>query len=145
VLEFDPDLRGGDGFAVARSILDSGRALAKLDRIIGAQGRRDFDWRHPRLGALVYDVAADADGVVTGIDNERLARVARLAGAPKADGAGVDLLRKIGDTVAAGEPLYRVYATNPSELDFARRLASQGSGYVVGDHDSRPADVSLEF
>jgi thymidine phosphorylase len=28
LIECDPDVRGGDGFAIARDILDSGRALA---------------------------------------------------------------------------------------------------------------------
>ena len=40
VLEFDPDVRGGQGFAIARDILDSGRALAKMNAITDAQGRR---------------------------------------------------------------------------------------------------------
>ncbi len=47
MLEFDPDVRGGDGFAIARDILDSGRALAKMDAIIRAQGVRPFDHNAP--------------------------------------------------------------------------------------------------
>jgi thymidine phosphorylase len=132
LLEFDPDVRGGDGFALARDILDSGRALAKLDAIVDAQGRRAFDWRRPALGALIHEVRAEADGVVTGIDNQRLARIARLAGAPKALGAGVDLCCKQGDVVTRGQPLYRVYATNPSELEFARHQIQIDDGYALG-------------
>jgi thymidine phosphorylase len=145
VLEFDPDLRGGDGFAVARNILDSGRALATLDRIIDAQGRRAFDWRRPRLGPLVHEVVADVGGTVTGIDNERLARIARLAGAPKAESAGVDLLHKMGETVETGEPLYRIHATNASELEFARHLASQGHAYQIGVEAPAVPHVLPEF
>src|SRR5690606_33404041 len=40
VIEFDPDVRGGDGYRIARDILESGRALAKMNAIIDAQGRR---------------------------------------------------------------------------------------------------------
>ncbi|MGE0813971.1 MAG: thymidine phosphorylase family protein [Vicinamibacterales bacterium] len=145
VLEFDPDVRGGDGFALARDILDSGRALAKLDAIIDAQGRRTFDWRRPRLGALVHDVAAEADGVVTAIDNLRLARIARLAGAPKAPGAGVDLVCKLGDAVTRGQPLYRIYATNPSELEFAREQSRPDTGYAIGAPSAVVPDAHLEF
>jgi thymidine phosphorylase len=145
VLEFDPDLRGGDGFSVARNILDSGRALEKLETLIEAQGRRDFDWRRPKLGALVHEVPAETDGVVTSIDNERLARIARLAGAPKAYGAGVDLLRKLGDPVVSGEPLYRIHATNASELAFARHQVQQGNGYTVGSAGAMTPDAHLEF
>jgi thymidine phosphorylase len=141
VLEFDPDLRGGDGFAVARDILDSGRALAKMNEILDAQGRRA---EPPPLARLTHDVVAPDDGVVTGIDNERLARIARLAGAPKIKGAGVDLFRKLGEKVARGEPLYRVYADSASELEFARQVAARATGYAIGAADEVPK-VFVEF
>ena len=48
VIEFDPDVRGGDGFAIARDILDSGRALAKMNQIIDAQGQRPSTGRRRR-------------------------------------------------------------------------------------------------
>ena len=41
MIEFDPDVRGGDGWRIARDILESGRALARMNAIIDAQGRRD--------------------------------------------------------------------------------------------------------
>jgi thymidine phosphorylase len=144
VLEFDPDVRGGEGFALARDILDSGRALAKLDAMIDAQGRRVFDWRRPTLGALVHEVTAEADGVVLGIDNQRLARIARLAGAPNAPSAGVDLCCKEGDAVTRGQPLYRIYATNPSELEFARHQSETDDGYAVGPADGATSSQVLE-
>jgi thymidine phosphorylase len=48
-------------------------------------------------------------------------------------GAGVDLLRKLGDAVGRSEPLYRVYAEHPSDLRFAKDWARAGSGYAIGD------------
>jgi len=111
--------------------------------IIEAQGARDFDWRNPQPARLMHEVAAAAAGVVTAIDCERLSRIARLAGAPKAAGAGVDLLRKIGDPVASGEPLYRIHADNMSELNFAREVATRASGFSVGD--ARDAAAATEF
>jgi thymidine phosphorylase len=138
VLEFDPDLRGGDGFNVARDILDSGRALAKMSALIAAQGARPFDRHRPPLAPLTCEVTAAAAGTVIGIHNEQIARIARLAGAPKAQGAGVDLARKLGERVQAGEPLYRIYAASGSELQFARSAAAQDSGYTVGDAAAVP-------
>jgi thymidine phosphorylase len=143
VLEFDPDLRGGDGFALARDILDSGRARLTMAAIIEAQGARGFDWRNPPLAAMTHEVSASAAGVVTAIDCERLSRIARLAGAPNAAGAGVDLLRRIGDRVASGEPLYRIYADTMAELQFAREVASRASGFRVGD--AAQPEPSTEF
>jgi len=73
VIEFDTDVRGGDGYRIARDILESGRALAQMNAIIAAQGRRT----PPEPGALVFDVPAPKSGVVVAIDNLRLARIAR--------------------------------------------------------------------
>ncbi|HRQ47108.1 MAG TPA: thymidine phosphorylase family protein [Rhodocyclaceae bacterium] len=144
MLEFDPDVRGGDGFAIARDILDSGRALAKMDAIIRAQGSHGFDHHNPALGALSFDVTAPQDGVVTGIDNLQIARIARFAGAPKVKGAGVDLFRKLGETVVAGEPLYRVYAAYAADLEFSRQASTRASGYRIGSADDVP-HVFVEF
>ena len=144
LIECDPDVRGGDGYAIARDILDSGRALARMNAIIAAQGCKGFDHNHPALGALTLDVVAPASGVVAGIDNFQIARVARLAGAPKVPGAGVDLLRKLGDTVAVGEVLYRVHASYPADLEFARQACAQGIGYYLGSAEEMPK-VFVEF
>src|SRR5690606_37971679 len=81
--EFERDARGGGGVAIARDILDSGGALAMMDAIVRAQGGKAFDHNAPQLARLAFDVLAEADGVITGIDNLQLARIARLAGAPK--------------------------------------------------------------
>ena len=132
MLEFDPDVRGGDGYAIARDILDSGRALAKMHAIMQAQGLRSFDWRQPPLAPLSFEVCAPQDGVVTGIDNLQLARIARLAGAPKVQGAGVDLLHKLGAGVSQGQPLYRVYAAYAADLEFARQACLRSNGFTLG-------------
>ncbi|MDA7087110.1 thymidine phosphorylase family protein [Pseudomonas sp. SA3-5] len=132
MLEFDPDVRGGDGFAIARDILDSGRALSKMRAIITAQGASAFDPQQPQLAPLSFDIAAPRTALVIGIDNLQLARIARLAGAPKVQGAGVDLLRKLGEPVQAGEPLYRVYAAYPADLEFARQACARHCGFSLG-------------
>ncbi|MDE2402778.1 MAG: thymidine phosphorylase family protein [Burkholderiales bacterium] len=144
MLEFDPDVRGGDGYAIARDILDSGRAMAKMSAIIKAQGAKPFDPAAPALAPLSFEVKATRDAVVTGIDNLQLARIARLAGAPKVQGGGVDLLRKLGDPVKAEEPLYRVYAAFPTDLDFARQACARSTGFNLGTVDEVP-QVFVEF
>ena len=131
VIEFDPDVRGGNGYAIARDIIESGRALKKMSEIIEAQGRQNVK----ALGALSVDVTSPASGVVTEIDNLLLARIARLAGAPMDKGAGVDLFKKLGDEVAEGEVLYRVYAEFPPDLRFAQEQCARNTGYRIGKAD----------
>jgi len=137
-------VRGGDGFRIARDILDSGRALAQMQAIIQAQGSRDFDHQHAALGALTLAVTAPASGMVTGIDNLQIAHIARLAGAPKVNVAGVDLRAKLGDSVQAGEVLYRVHASYPADLEFARQAVARASGYSIGEAGQLP-HVFVEF
>jgi thymidine phosphorylase len=144
LIECDPDVRGGDGFAIARDILDSGRALAKMNDIVKAQGSKNFDHNRLVLGELSYEVHAPSSGVVVGIDNLQMARIARLAGAPKVQNAGVDLQFKLGDTVAAGAVLYRVYAAYASDLEFARQASAKSSGYMIGLAEDVP-HVFVEF
>lgn len=128
VLDFDPHLRGGQGHGRAAELLASGAAQAAMERLIAAQGKQivPFD-----LGSFTHEVSAPGDGKVAAIDCHLIARIARLAGAPMEKGAGIDLLRKVGDAVAKGEPLYRIHATSRTGLDFARELAAETSGYEV--------------
>jgi thymidine phosphorylase len=144
LIECSPDVRGGDGFRIARDILDSGRALAQMRAIVRAQGDRGFDHHHPALGALTLAVWAPAAGVVIGIDNLQIAQIARLAGAPKVQGAGVDLCVKLGEQVAAGDVLYSVYASYPADLEFARQASQRASGFSLGTAAQVP-HVFVEF
>ena len=132
MIECDPAVRGGEGLSIARAILESGRALEKMNAIIQAQGATGFNYRAPLLGERSFEVTAPVTGVVTRIDNLQLARIAGLAGAPKVRVAGVDLLRKLGQKVAAGEALYRVHARFPADLAFARKACSASTGYTIG-------------
>lgn len=132
VIEFDPDVRGGQGYAIARDILESGRAWAKMNALIKAQGAKKVDL-HP--GKLYHEIIADSDGVVTDIDNFQMAKIARLAGAPMSKKAGVDLLKKMGSPVNKGDVLYRIHAEFPADFKFAQQLAIQDNGYKIGSNE----------
>jgi thymidine phosphorylase len=139
MIEFDPDVRGGEGYNIARDILDSGRALAQMNAIIDAQGRRA---EILPVGGLTAELSAPSDGVVVAIDNLRIARIAGLAGAPQVAGAGLLLLKKLGEPVHAGEPLYRIHAQYEADLRFAVALAEQDSAYRIGAIDQLPHEFA---
>src|SRR4029078_12990163 len=109
VLENDPDLRGGTGYARARELLESGAALKQMQKIIDAQGPSNC---RTDLGTLKSDILARNDGTITGIDCLRLNRLARMAGAPIDKGAGIRGLQNIGDRVAKGEPHFLMHAVH---------------------------------
>lgn len=128
ILEFDPDVRGGQGYTLARDILESGRALEKMHAIMAAQGPRA---EQVAVGRLCNTVTADHDGRITAIDNQQMAHIARLAGAPMDKGAGVDLYKKVGDRVRGGDSLYAVHAEFDADFRFACEAAAQRNGFTV--------------
>ena len=129
LIDCDPQLRGGTGYARARELLDSGAALKQMHKIIDAQGPSGCN---TDLGTLTADIKAPRDGVVEAIDCLCLNRLARSAGAPIDKGAGIRLFKKIGDSVVQGEPLYRIHAFDESQFDLAVASAATNSGYAIG-------------
>jgi thymidine phosphorylase len=129
VLEADPALVGGGGARRARELLASGTAARTMDAIIEAQGPSPI---REGVGALVHEVCAQGAGAVAAIDCLQIASIARLAGAPTHAGAGLDLLRKVGDRVRAGDPLYRIHGSEPADFRFAIEAATEDSGMRIG-------------
>lgn len=105
----------GTGRGRAREALASGQGLSKFLAICDAQG----GFREPTLAPHRYEVLASRDGVITSIDNRRLARVAKLAGAPAAPSAGVECALRIDHRVLRGQALFAVHAASRGELEYA--------------------------
>ena len=103
------------GLPRARALLESGAAERKLLAIAEAQG----GFREPPAAPLTRAVTSARGGTVRAIDNRRLARVAKLAGAPAAPSAGLVLHRQLGDRVETGEPVFTLHAEAPGELEYA--------------------------
>jgi thymidine phosphorylase len=103
------------GRSVADALLRNGSAWAKFQAICAAQGGMRVPARAPHTRPFV----ARRDGRVGAIDNRRLARIAKLAGAPQAPAAGVEFLAPLGTRVVAGQPLFVVHAEGPGELAYA--------------------------
>lgn len=126
LLEMGGVAAAGAGRALAASTLDSGQAWRKFQAICAAQG----GMRSPPVATCRREITAARAGRVATIDNRRLARVAKLAGAPASPAAGVELHARLGDAVAAGERLFTIHAETPGELDYAHEFA-RGNGDIV--------------
>lgn len=100
-----------------REILRKGKALRKMKEIIEAQGgdpritsedlqpyEHEFTYTSPKNGKVVY------------VSNHALNELARVAGAPFDEGAGIYLHKKVGEKVKREEPLFTVYARNNAKL-----------------------------
>ena len=115
LLELTGKAARGDGEACARETLTSGRANARFEAICRAQG-----WQNePRYARHQRSVSATRDGRVAQIDNRRLAKAAKLAGAPEDIASGIDLHVRLGDAVKQGDPLFTLHTESPGELAYA--------------------------
>jgi thymidine phosphorylase len=110
----------GRGEALAAQTLAHGRAWAKFQRICEAQG----GMRVPQRSTHRRPLLAERAGRIGEIDNRRIAKLAKLAGAPEAKAAGIELHVQLGSTVAAGDPLCTLHAEAPGELAYALHYAS---------------------
>ena len=115
LLEMGGAVPAGMGLATATQVLADGRAWRKFQDICEAQG----GMRTLPVAPFRQEVAARRSGMVLGVDNRRLARIAKLAGAPHAPCAGVDLHVRVGDFVERGQPLFTLQAASPGELAYA--------------------------
>jgi thymidine phosphorylase len=130
LLELAGAAPSGSGSQMAEGILASGAAWRKFQGICEAQGGMRKLAQAPHL----RDVVASRDGSIKTIHNRKLAKVAKLAGAPRAALAGVDFHAPIGTKVLRGQPLFTIHTETPGELAYSSAYAVAHDDIVqIGD------------
>ena len=129
LLELTGTAAPGEGPREARRALDDGRAWRKFQCICEAQG----GMRLPPTSSEQRPSLAAHAGRVSAIDNRRLAKIAKLAGAPDAKAAGVELNVRVGDVVQAGDVLYTLHAQSEGELEYAQTYAASQASVIEVD------------
>ena len=115
LLEMSGKAGKGSGEEKALQILAEGQAYKKFIAICEAQGY----FREPGIAKFKFKVKTNISGRVSAIDNRKLAKLAKLAGAPSAMTAGVVLLTPVGTLVSEGDTLYEIHAESKGELEYA--------------------------
>lgn len=110
----------GSGAAVAAAAIDDGRAWAKFQHICEAQG----GMRELPVSRHRHVISATRSGRLSAIDNRKVSRLAKLAGAPEAKCAGIELHVHLEHIVVVGQPLCTVHSDAPGELDYALSYAA---------------------
>lgn len=126
-LEIGGKASQGGGTALALSTLAGGAAWKKFEAICEAQG----GLRTPPKARHVYPLIAPRAGRVVHINNRKLARLAKLAGAPGAKAAGVFMEVRLGEEIDRGQPLLHVHAETPGELAYALDYAARAGDIVM--------------
>ncbi|HIJ11318.1 TPA: thymidine phosphorylase, partial [Candidatus Woesearchaeota archaeon] len=116
-----------NGRKVAIEILNSGKALQKMNEIIKAQGKQ----KQVLLGQQRYKVRASKRGTITSISNNIIAKVARIAGAPTDKGAGLFLTKRRLEKVRKGDVLYTIYAHSEFKLQLAKEFVRKNKGFTI--------------
>lgn len=115
IMELSGKVESGDGNDKARELLESGKAYEKFMAICKAQG----GFSEPKLAKYQYEIKAEQAGTIAKVDNRRLAKIAKLAGAPDDKASGIDYLTPVGTKVEKEQTLYVIHAQSKGELDYA--------------------------
>ncbi|MFH1332604.1 MAG: thymidine phosphorylase, partial [archaeon] len=106
-----------------RETIESGAAYQKMLDIIQAQGgSRNIKLPKPKY---FTQIKSNKKGTVTRIDNQVIAKIARVAGAPKDKAAGLYLRVHNGTKIRQGKELFTIYAENKKRLDYAKKFAEK--------------------
>lgn len=127
LLEMTGKYPKGKGLAAAKNILESGKAMKKMNEIILAQGKRAL----PAVGKYFIPVKSRKMGRVKEIDNETIAKIARIAGAPDDKGAGLFIVKKVHDLIKRGDLLYTIYVENKFKQGLVAEFLKSNNGYVI--------------
>ncbi len=127
LLEMAGKCKKGSGLDAATGLLESGKAWKKMKEIIEAQGKVSL----PELGRYRFVVRSQKAGRVQEIDNDTIAKIARVAGAPVDKGSGIYLHRKLHQPAKRNEALYTIYAESAFNLRQAKEFVKERNGYRI--------------
>lgn len=131
LLEFVGKAPEGTGLTHAKNILDSGKAYDAFCNIIRAQKGKIIAPEKLTPAKHMHIVKANAHGTVQFIDNNAIAKIARLAGAPQDKDAGVFLYKHCGDRVRKGDTLFEIYARHKTKLQNAIDSYKKYDGFSI--------------
>lgn len=115
LLELSGKVESGMGSQIAKQVLESGKAYKKFLSICKAQGRFSL----PVLAPYKEEIKAEKAGILKRIDNRKIAKLAKLSGAPQSKSAGILLNVHLGERIEENQLLYTLYAESKGELNYA--------------------------
>ena len=86
--------------------------------------------RTPPVASQQQPLLASRAGRVRSIDNRRIAKLAKLAGAPEAKAAGAELHVRVDQVVETGQPVCTLHAETPGELHYALAYAASNQDLI---------------
>lgn len=135
-----------------RDLLRDGTALAKFKELVANQEGDPAVADDPSIlptAQQLIEVPAPCSGTIVSLDALAIGRAASLLGAgrfvkdePIDPAVGVELLHKVGDPVADGQPLVILHVNDKANLEAARDLIA--SAYTIGTAPAACPKLILE-
>lgn len=133
LLEMAGKVTEGKGKDMALDILNSGKAYEAMKRIIKAQGGDpEIDPESIEVGPYVNEAKATEDSIVTGVENEFINRIAKIAGCPGSKKAGIEIVHKIGQKFKKGDVIFRIFSDNKALLAEAVEYYNSHKPQILG-------------
>lgn len=129
-LEIGGKAAKGEGPGVALATIADGRAWRKFEAICEAQG----GMRIPPKAGNVHPLNAPRAGRIVRINNRKLARLAKLAGAPQSKAAGVYMNINLGQEIDKGQAMLHIHAESSGELAYALDYAARSPDIIEVEH-----------
>jgi len=131
ILEMTGKVKKGKGLKRAQHILESGKAYDKMIEMIRAQRGKKPQPERLHRARFTFDVKAPSSGKLKHINNSILSKIARIAGAPLDQGAGIYMYHSLGSPVRRGDIIYTVYSNNPRRLGYAETVVKSTKGIKI--------------
>ncbi len=121
------DMPKNTAHEIVTAKLKSGEAFKKFIAICEAQG----GFKEPAAARYCKTIEADFTGIISKINNRKIAQVAKLAGAPDSPEAGVDFRIQLKEKVESGQPLFTIHSNSPGELEYAYEYYRNNSNEII--------------
>ncbi|NNE77236.1 MAG: thymidine phosphorylase family protein [Pricia sp.] len=127
LLELSEKVKPDKGLETAKELLESGKAYKKFEAICKAQGRFSKTYVAP----YQFEMHAPKRGTVKKINNRKIAKLAKLSGAPQSKLAGISMNVHLGHKIEKGELLYKLHAETHGELNYALEYYQNHDDIIV--------------
>ena len=116
---------------LAKKQIKNGEARKKMSQIISAQNGTNPDIKADDipLGKLQYEVKAEKEMIVEGVDMRYLNTIVRTLGAPAEYKAGIILNKKLWEKVKKWETIYTLYSQSETKMPMAKKMLTEKDFY----------------
>ncbi len=131
ILEMSGKSQKGEGQDLAKELLRSGKAYAKMKKIIEIQGGDpEIKPEDIEVGPNVKEFFAKKDGYIVEVNNSIINQIAKTAGCPSSKSSGVEIIKKQGAKIKKGDIVFRIYSQSESKLRKAEKIYNTTGGPI---------------